>query len=336
MIVALAGGVGGAKLADGLSRVLLPAHSANGEVGLAADRPLAVVVNTADDFALYGLHISPDVDTVLYTLAGIANPATGWGIAGDTFATLEMLRRYGEDTWFLLGDRDFATHLLRTERLRQGWTPTAVTRALAEALGVRAAVLPMCDEPVATVVLTPDGELAFQEYFVRRRQADEVRGVRFDGIVEARVTPEVRQAIAQAEAIIFCPSNPIVSIGPILAVPGMREALAASRAPKVAVSPIVGGRALKGPADRMLVGLGHEASPVAVAALYRDLLDGMVIDRQDAALAGLVEGLGMRVLVTDTIMEDVAGRERLAREVLAFAGTPPRHGAGETGAGPIA
>ncbi|HEX6122066.1 MAG TPA: 2-phospho-L-lactate transferase CofD family protein, partial [Ktedonobacterales bacterium] len=238
---------------------------------------------------------------------------------GDTTATLAQLRAYGEETWFQLGDRDFATHVLRTHRLRAGWSPTRVLRAFTRALGLRAELLPMCDEPVATVVDTPAGELAFQEYFVRRRQRDEVRGVRFAGIERARVSAEVRAALAQAEAVIFCPSNPIVSIGPILAVPGMRELLRDVPAPKIAVSPIVGGRALKGPADRMLSGLGHEVSPYGVAALYQDLLGGIVLDRADAAHAERVGALGMRVLVTETVMGGLADRQRLAAEVLRFA-----------------
>lgn len=304
-IVALAGGVGGAKLAHGLYRALAP-------------DTLSVVANTGDDFTLYDLHISPDADTVLYTLAELANPETGWGIAGDTFETLGMLRRLGEDTWFQLGDRDFATHILRTQRLRAGQRLTAVLRAYTDALGVHAALLPMCDEPVATRIATPDGELGFQEYFVHRHHADEVRGVRFAGIEAARVTDAVHAAIVAADAIIFCPSNPIVSIGPILAVPGMRALLRGANVPRVAVSPIVGGAALRGPADRMLAGLGHEVSPVAVATLYGDVLDGMVIDLQDAAEAPRIEALGLRVLATDTIMRDVAARERLAHEVLHF------------------
>lgn len=308
MIVALAGGVGGAKLADGLYRALPPGQ-------------LAVIVNTADDFELFGLRISPDADTVMYTLAGLANPETGWGIAGDTFAALDMLGRYGQDRWFWLGDRDLATHILRTQRLREGRTVTEVTGELAGALSITARLLPMADEPVATVVRTPQGDLAFQEYFVRRQQRDDVRGVSFAGIEHARVTEAVREALAQAEAIVFCPSNPLVSIGPILAVPGMRALLAASPAPKVAVSPIVGGRALKGPADRMLAGLGHDVSPLGVAELYRDLIDGLVIDREDAALAPAIEALGPCVLVTETIMRDAADRERLARETLDFART---------------
>ena len=306
MVVALAGGVGGAKLADGLYRALPPGR-------------LVIVINTADDFELFGLRISPDVDTVMYTLAGLANPDTGWGIAGDTFSALDMLGRYGQDRWFWLGDRDLATHILRTQRLREGHTASEVARELAGALGIAARLLPMADEPVATMVRTPQGELAFQEYFVRRQQRDDVLGVRFAGIDAARVTDEVRAAVAAAEAIVFCPSNPIVSIGPILAVPGMSALLGASPAPKVAVSPIVGGRALKGPADRMLASLGHDVSPLGVAGLYRDLIDGLVIDRQDASLAPAVEALGTRVLVTETIMRSTDDRERLARETLDFA-----------------
>ncbi len=307
MIVALAGGVGGAKLADGLYRSVAPDE-------------LTIVVNTGDDFDLYGLRISPDADTVLYTLAGLANPDTGWGIAGDTFTTLEMLRRYGEDTWFLLGDHDFATHIQRTRWLREGQTPTQVAAALVAALGIRARLLPMCDTPVATWVRTPNGELAFQDYFVRRHHSDDVLGIRFDGIEDARPSALVRDAITQADAIVFCPSNPIVSVGPILAIPGMRDLLRTARAPRVAISPIIGGQALRGPADRMLAGLGDEVSAFGVARLYADLLDGMVIDRADAALAERIsDELRLRVLVTDTIMRDQADRQRLAQETLRFA-----------------
>lgn len=319
MLVALAGGVGGAKLAHGLYQAL-PLDE------------LTVVVNTGDDFDLYDLRISPDADTVLYTLAGLANPETGWGIAGDTFETLTMLRRYGEDTWFQLGDHDFATHILRTQRLRAGWTPTHVLASLAGALGVRAALLPMSDDPVATLVRTPAGELAFQDYFVRRHHSDDVLGVRFSGIEEAQPTAQIRAAVESAEAIVFCPSNPIVSIGPILAVPGMRDLLARSHAPRVAVSPIVGGRALRGPADRMLAGLGVAVSPVGVAALYRDVVDGIVIDEQDSAEAAAIEDLGLRVLVTQTVMGGADDRRRLAESVIRFArdiGEITSHGSGE-------
>ena len=303
--LALAGGVGGAKLAAGLQSALPPEN-------------LTVVVNTADDFRLWGLHVSPDLDTVMYTLAGIANPQTGWGIRDETFDALEMLSRYGEDVWFKLGDRDLATHVLRTARLYNGGSLTQITVSLSSALGIRASVLPMCDEPVSTRVHTPEGPLDFQDYFVRRRQEDEVLGIDLRGIGGARVTGAVSEALAEAEVVIFCPSNPIVSIGPILAVPGMTEALSASAAPKISVSPIVGGRALKGPADRMMNSLGHEVSATGVAQMYEGLVDGMVIDRTDAAEKDDIAALGMKVLVTDSVMRDEKDRERLAREVLEF------------------
>jgi LPPG:FO 2-phospho-L-lactate transferase len=304
-VCALAGGVGGAKLAAGLEAVLPPGD-------------LAVVVNTADDFDLWGLRICPDLDTVMYTLAGIANPETGWGIGGESFAALDMLTRYGEDTWFKLGDRDLATHLLRTAKLRAGETLTRVTADLSAALGARSAVLPMCDEQVATVLDTADGPLEFQEYFVRRGQRDEVLGIELRGIEDARPTDAVFGALDAADLVILCPSNPLVSIGPILAVPGMREVLEASRTPKVAVSPIVGGRALKGPADRMLASLGYEVSAAGVARMYEGLVEGMVIDWTDSKERHGIEGLGMRVLATDAIMRDAPDRARLAREVLEF------------------
>lgn len=302
---ALAGGVGGAKLSAGLQEVVAPGA-------------LTVVVNTADDFNLWGLRICPDLDTVMYTLAGISNPETGWGLAGESFDALGMLARYGEDTWFLLGDRDLATHVLRTARLSAGETLTTVTGALSGSLGVRSAVLPMSDEEVSTVLKTPAGILEFQEYFVRRGQRDEVLGVELRGVGEARPTDAVLEVLAAADVVVFCPSNPIVSVGPILALPGMREALASSSAPKVAVSPIVGGRALKGPADRMMSSLGHEVSAAGVAAIYEGLVDGMVIDRVDVEERAGVEALGMQVLATDSVMRGAQDRARLAREVVEF------------------
>ncbi len=302
---ALAGGVGGAKLSAGLQEVVAPGA-------------LTVVVNTADDFDLWGLRICPDLDTVMYTLAGISNPETGWGLAGESFDALGMLARYGEDTWFLLGDRDLATHVLRTARLSAGETLTTVTGALSGSLGVRSAVLPMSDEEVSTVLKTPAGLLEFQEYFVRRGQRDEVLGVELRGVGEARPTDAVLEVLAAADVVVFCPSNPIVSVGPILALPGMREALASSSAPKVAVSPIVGGRALKGPADRMMSSLGHEVSAAGVAAIYEGLVDGMVIDRVDVEERAGVEALGMQVLATDSVMRGAQDRARLAREVVEF------------------
>jgi LPPG:FO 2-phospho-L-lactate transferase len=304
-VCALAGGVGGAKLSAGLQEALAPGD-------------LSVVVNTADDFDPWGLRVCPDLDTVMYTLAGVANPETGWGLAGESFAFLEALAGYGEDTWFKLGDRDLATHVLRTQKLRQGETLTGATESLARALGVPGPILPMCDEKVSTMLKTPAGLLEFQEYFVRRRQRDEVLGVDLVGIENARPTGAVLEAVSGADVIVFCPSNPVVSLGPILSVPGMRDALAAATAPKVAVSPIVGGKALKGPADRMLRSLGHEVSSAGVAALYEGLLDGMVVDRADEGQRGDIEALGMRVLSTDAVMHDPPDRARLAREVLEF------------------
>ena len=304
-VLALAGGVGGAKLAAGLEAAL-------------PSGDLSVIVNTADDFDLWGLRICPDLDTVMYTLAGIANPETGWGIAGESFGALEMLARYGEDTWFKLGDRDLATHVLRTTKLRSGEPLTRITADLSDALGVESTILPMCDEPVATVLDTPDGPLEFQEYFVRRRQRDEVLGVRLQGVGDARPTEAVLRALAGADLVVLCPSNPVVSIGPILAVPGMREALVSSSVPKIAVSPIVGGRALKGPADRMLASLGHEVSAVGVSRMYEGLVSGMVIDRVDDGERPGIQALGMRVLATAAIMRDESDRVRLAREVLGF------------------
>ncbi|HEX8733499.1 MAG TPA: 2-phospho-L-lactate transferase [Ktedonobacterales bacterium] len=313
-IVALAGGVGGAKLAHGLALSVEP------------DR-LTIIVNTGDDFEHYGLRVCPDLDTVMYTLAGLANDATGWGVADDTSATLDMLRRYGEDIWFQLGDRDLATSLLRTARLRAGEPLSAVTRDLAQALGIAPTVLPMSDTPVATIIQTDEGELAFQDYFVRRRHQDVVRGVRFAGIEAARPTNWALAAIAEAEAIIICPSNPLLSIEPILRVPGMREALARSTAPVVAVNPIIGGRALKGPADRILEAQGYEVSPFGVARWYQERFDGvlhgLVVEEADTISALNVITLGVRTMYTDTIMRDANDRKRLARETLDFAAELP-------------
>jgi len=306
VIVALAGGVGGAKMAQGLQAALLPGD-------------LTVVVNTADDFELYGLSISPDLDTVMYTLAGIADPVNGWGVAGDTRKTLDAIARYGEDPWFLLGDQDFATHILRTERLRAGTPLSVVTRQFSDALGIPSRVVPMTDDRVATLVETPAGTLEFQDYFVGRRQSDDVLGVTFAGIERARAHPDALAAIREADAVVIAPSNPIVSIAPILATPGLREVLADTAAPIVAVSPIVGGHALKGPAAQMLATLGHEVSALGVARLYADVVDGLVIDEADRELGPSIELLGPQVLVTATVMGDETDRRRLAEEVLDFA-----------------
>lgn len=301
-IVALAGGVGGAKLADGLQRVV-------GE-------SLTVIVNTGDDFELHGLRISPDLDTVMYTLAGIANPETGWGIAGDTFACLDMIARYGADDWFGLGDRDLAADVLRTYWVRAGQTLTQVTARLAAALGVRPAIRPMTDSRVATFVDTDQGELAFQEYFVHRGWQPVVKSMRFAGVETAQPTLEVLQAMARADAIVFCPSNPFVSIDPILAVQGMRGAISQARVPRVAVSPIVSGDALRGPAAKMFRELGLEPSALAVAMRYEGLIDAFVVDKTDEAQAESIQALGIRTLVTATVMKTDADRGRLAKEIV--------------------
>jgi len=304
-IVLLAGGVGGAKLAHGLQALL--------------GSRLVVIVNTADDVERHGLLVSPDHDTVLYTLAGIANREWGWGIEGESFATAEMLERYGEETWFRLGDRDLGTHILRTARLRRGDRPTDISRDLQRALRVEAVILPMTDAAVRTEVLTDDGWLGFQDYFVRLHQEPAVRDLRFQGIDEAAATPEVEAALEAAGTILIAPSNPYVSVRPILAVAGIEAGVQTARsrgARVVAVSGIVGGKALKGPADRMLVSLGSEASALGVARQYTGIADVFMIDSVDAEQAGAIEALGMEVVVTDTVMTDDAGRARLAREML--------------------
>ena len=303
-ILAIAGGVGGAKLALGLSRLLAPGD-------------LTVVVNTGDDETFHGLHVSPDLDSVTYALAGMTNPETGWGIRGDTFRTLEALERLGAETWFRLGDLDLATHVRRTELLRAGRSLSEATRELTAHLGIAHTVAPMSDDPVRTVALTEEGELAFQEYFVKRRCEPRITGVRFDGAESARPSPAFAEALASADAIVLCPSNPVVSIGPVLAVPGVRDAIERFGGPRIAVSPIVGGRALGGPAAKMMAELGEEVSCVGIARRYAPICDALVIDTVDAAEAPAIETLGMRAVVTPTVMETDADKDALAREVLA-------------------
>lgn len=278
---------------------------------------VTIIGNTGDDDEFLGLHVSPDLDTVVYTLADVVDGEAGWGLAGDSYACLEQAARLGEETWFRLGDADLATHAQRTLLLRQGRTLSQATEAIARAFGLTCRLLPMSDDRVRTIVSTDGGELSFQEYFVRRRWQDEVRSLRFAGVEEARPAPGVIDAIAEAEAVIIAPSNPLVSVGPILAVPGVRQALRDATADVVAVSPIVGGRALKGPADRMLASLGHEPSAAGVARLYGDFLDVLLLDWEDEALAAEVESLGVRPEVTDTIMRDAASRQALAQATLA-------------------
>ncbi len=308
-VVLLAGGVGGARLAHGL-------HFHLGE-------RLTVVVNSADDLERHGLAVWPDHDTVMYTLAGLDDRERGWGLRDETWNVMEQLQRLGQDAWFALGDRDIATHLVRTELLRDGTRPTEAARRLQAALGISARILPMTDDLVRTRVRTDDGWLDFQTYFVRLHQEPAVLEVAFEGAPAASATWEVTTAVRSAAAVLVAPSNPIVSVGPILAVPGIQEALAETRrrgTPVVAMSGIVGGRALRGPADRMLASLGHEASALGVARLYAPWVDVFVIDQVDAALAPQIEALGLRVVVTDTIMSDDAARARIAGEMLAAAG----------------
>jgi LPPG:FO 2-phospho-L-lactate transferase len=310
-VVALAGGVGGAKLAHGLQA----------QIG---DR-LTVIVNTGDDLERHGLLVMPDHDTVMYTLAGVANRELGWGIEGETFAAAAMLERYGEPTWFRLGDRDLATHIARNARLRAGAGLTEVCLGLQRALGVRATILPMSDDPIRTDVRTDDGWLEFQDYFVGRHQEPEVHEVRFRGAESAGAAPGVVDALDAAALVVIAPSNPIVSVGPILAVAEIRPALDRARERGiriVAVSGIVGGRALKGPADRMLASLGHESSALGVARIYADLATDFVLDDVDADLAPAIDALGLRTHVTDTIMTDDAARARLAAECLAIGSSP--------------
>jgi LPPG:FO 2-phospho-L-lactate transferase len=301
-VTALAGGVGGAKLLVGLQRLL------------GAD--LTAVVNTGDDAVIYGVHVSADLDICTYWLAGIADTHRGWGIEGDTFAVVEGMRALGLDAWFNLGDRDFATCLLRTGRLASGSTLSETTGELARRLGVRARILPMSDDEVRTVIATGDGRsLDFQEYFVRERTAPEVIGVTFAGMAAAAPAPGVIASIQEADVVVVCPSNPLVSIGPILGIRGVREALRAH--PRVvAISPIIKGAALKGPADRMLTSLGEEASAAGVARLYEDFTDVFVVDASDGDQVTRIEATGVKATSLDTIMSDHDAAERLAVEVL--------------------
>ncbi len=308
MIAVLAGGVGAARLLQGLSLVRPPDD-------------LAAVVNTGDDTVLHGLHISPDLDTVTYTLAGVDNPDTGWGLADETWQAMDALERLGGPTWFRLGDRDLGTHLYRTGRLADGAGLAEVTAAITDGFGIATRLLPMSDDRVSTRVTLADTgtEVGFQHYFVGLQHAVPISGVRFDGAEQARPGPGVVDALAAAETIVIAPSNPIVSIGPILAVPGIADTVRERRKDTVAVSPIIAGRALKGPADRMLAELGHEPSVVGVARLYRDLAATLVIDAADADRAAEVEAEGVRCIVTDTVMRTPAIAASLADQTLAGA-----------------
>ncbi len=315
MLVALAGGVGAARLLAGMVRVVDPTE-------------ITVVVNTGDDMSLHGLHVSPDIDTVVYTLAGLSNPETGWGLDGERWTVMDELERLGGETWFRLGDRDLATHLYRTQRLAQGAPLSQVTAELASARGLALRVLPVTDDPLRTRLTLAEtapgfaagSEVDFQDYFVRLHHSVAVAGVRFEGASTARPAPGVLEAIGGADVIVACPSNPVVSLGPVLAVPGVRDLLEARRDRVVAVSPIVAGAALKGPADRLLVELGHEASAAGVARLHAPWAGTIVIDEQDAALAPAIDAAGVRAVVAPTVMRSPEAAADLSRVVLDAAG----------------
>ena len=302
-VAALAGGVGAARLLSGLIRVM-------------PQEDLTVIVNTGDDFRWHGLLVCPDIDTIIYTLAGIANPETGWGVEGDTFRCLERLSTLGLDPWFRIGDRDVATHIYRTNLLAGGLTLTSATEAIRKQNGIRASILPMTDSPVPTIVDTDEGTLEFQDYFVRRRCAPRVRGISFKDISGALPAPGVEEALADADAIIICPSNPFISIGPILAVPGIEEAIENSPATVAAVSPVIGGKAVKGPTAVMLSQLGHEVSPVGVAKIYSGLLDVFLVDESDAAFAPGISAMGIETHASRILMDTPSASESLARTLL--------------------
>ena len=306
-VLALAGGVGGAKLALGLSLCLPPGD-------------LIVCVNTGDDEAFHGLHVSPDLDTMMYTLSGFSNKENGWGVAGDTFTALEMLGKFGVDTWFNLGDRDLATHILRTQMLSEGKTLSEATSELNKSLGVFHEIIPMSDDPVKTVLSTDEGELPMQRYFVGRRAEPIVSEVRYRGADVADASPGLHDALTKAALLVFCPSNPYLSLGPILALPEVRQRIRTFPGKRVCVSPIVGGDAVNGPAGKIMAELGKEVSCVEVAREYRDICDVLVIDSQDRALASQVEEMGVTPVVTSIIMETEEDKIALAREILALSG----------------
>jgi len=303
MITALAGGVGAARFLTGLSK-------------LVDEKDFSVIVNTGDDIELFGLHISPDIDIVTYTLAGIVDEGKGWGIRGDTFQCLGALRRFNQETWFNIGDRDFATHLFRTSRLKQGCKLSEVTAEVSQALGLNTAILPMTDDKFETRIVTKDGSVHFEEYLVKRGAKDAVFGVEFLGAESAKPAAGVIDSVLNAELVVVCPSNPIVSIGTILAVKGIRDALRQTNAKKVAVSPIIAGAPIKGPADKLLQGLGFEVSSFSVAKLYGDFLDTFIIDTADSSEKNKIEKLGIEVKVTNTIMRTLEDKIQLAKTVL--------------------
>jgi len=306
MIVVLTGGTGGAKLVEGLAAEIDAAE-------------LTIICNTGDDAIFHGLYVSPDIDTITYTLAGLNDAAKGWGIKDDSFVALEQLRRLGNEAWFNLGDKDLATHITRTRLLREGRTLSEVTDYLRGMLGVRSTILPMSDQRIETRVTTPQGEFSFQEFFVKERWAPTVSAVRFEGAEKSRAAPGVPDAIRHADTILVCPSNPITSIGPILAVPGIRVALTESTAPVIAVSPIIGSAAISGPAHKLMIACGFEASVLGVARCYAEFLDTLLIADEDSGLREQIEILNVTAMTTNIRMPGLADKRRLARQLLALA-----------------
>ena len=305
MLVVLTGGTGGAKLIEGFSHEVDPAE-------------LTIICNTADDFVLHGLNISPDLDTIMYTLAGLSDPEQGWGIRGDTFTVLQQLEKLGGDAWFKLGDRDIATHITRTRLLRDGLELSEVTDLLRRQLHIKSRIFPMSNDGIETRVDTAEGEISFQEYFVQRRWQPEVRKVFYAGVESSRPAPGVLQAIGDAAGIVICPSNPVTSIGPIVAVPGIRDALKQATAPVIGVSPIIGESAISGPAHKLMAAQGMEPSALGVAKGYVGFLNRFVIDSEDEALTSKLEALGIGVVVTSIRMKSLGDKQRLARQVLAL------------------
>ena len=305
-ITCLAGGVGAARFLEGLASIF-PAEK------------ITVIVNTGDDLQYLGCHVSPDLDIITYTLAGLADPEKGWGIQDDTYNCLDQLERYSAETWFKIGDRDFATHLLRTAFFQQGFHLSEITEKIRASLNVKVQILPMTDQIVATKIKTPRGILEFQEYFVKRKFQDEVQDVTYEGASLATPAPGVIPAIEKTDLIIICPSNPILSIGPILAIPGIRDSISKTRAKIVGISPIVAGKAVKGPLDKMMESLGLEVSPFGVAQLYAGLMKGYVIDQLDKSVSSKVAGLGVKVLATNTMMTSAQSRAQLATDTIRFA-----------------
>jgi LPPG:FO 2-phospho-L-lactate transferase len=302
-ILSLTGGVGGAKLVVGLA-VLCDQGS------------LSIVVNTGDDDIFHGLHVSPDLDTVMYALSGSSDVQTGWGLEGETFHAMNALETYGVPTWFRLGDMDLATHILRTELLRQGYTLSGVTALMVDRLGITQSVIPMSDDLVRTIIITADEELSFQEYFVHRRALPVLEDLRFDGVNDSSPSPGFKEALESSDAIVFCPSNPIVSIGPILAIPGVADKISSFTGVRILVSPIIGGRAIKGPTVKMMTELGEEATSVGIARHYRGLVDVLIIDHTDAECVDEIQKMGMRTVVSNTVMATREDKIRLAGEVV--------------------